>query len=89
MNIPQEKLWNMFLSLAKVRKTQLKIEEHYHEDQMKTPVHLCLGQEAVSVGVCAHLKKEDRIFSNHRSHGHYLAKGGDIKALFAELFCKE
>jgi len=88
-NILPEKLLEMFASLSRIRRVQLKIEELYHLDEMKTPVHLCLGQEAVSVGVCAHLKKEDHIFSNHRSHGHYLAKGGDLKALIAELHCKE
>ncbi|MBF0522073.1 MAG: thiamine pyrophosphate-dependent dehydrogenase E1 component subunit alpha [Candidatus Omnitrophica bacterium] len=89
MRLSKEKLFKLLISLARIRKTQLKIEKHYHEDQMKTPVHLCLGEEAVSVGVSAHLKTSDMIFSNHRGHGHYLAKGGDLKALFAELFCKE
>jgi len=88
-NIPSDKLLAMYASLLKIRRVQLKIEEHYHENAMKTPVHLCLGQEAVSVGVCANLKTRDMIFSNHRSHGHYLAKGGDLKAMMAELYCKE
>ena len=84
-----DKLLEMFAGLVKIRNTELRIEEHYHEDEMKTPVHLALGQEAVSVGVCAHLNKEDFVFSNHRSHAHYLAKGGDLKAMMAELYCKE
>jgi len=56
---------------------------------MKTPIHLCIGQEAIAVGVCANLNKEDYISSSHRSHGHYLAKGGDLKGLIAELYCRE
>ena len=56
---------------------------------MKTPIHLCIGQEAVAVGVCAALKREDYVQSNHRGHGHYLAKGGDLKAMIAELHCRE
>jgi len=56
---------------------------------MKTPIHLCIGQEAIPVGVCANLKKGDYISSSHRSHGHYLAKGGDLKGLIAELHCRE
>jgi pyruvate dehydrogenase E1 component alpha subunit len=56
---------------------------------IRCPVHLYTGQEAVAVGVCAHLRKEDYVFSNHRSHGHFLAKGGDMKALMAELYGKE
>jgi len=87
--IPKDKLLEMYAMLQLVRKVELKIEEHYHEDEMKTPVHLALGQEAVAVGVCAHLRREDYIFSNHRSHAHYLAKGGGVKGLMAELYCKE
>jgi pyruvate dehydrogenase E1 component alpha subunit len=56
---------------------------------MKTPVHLCIGQEAVAVGVCANLDKDDYISSNHRGHGHYLAKGGDLKSMIAELYCRK
>ncbi len=88
-NISREKILELYAFLLKIRKTEFKIEEHYHEDEMKTPVHLSLGQEAVAVGVCANLRKEDNIFSNHRSHAHYLAKGGDLKAMMAELYCKE
>jgi len=50
------------------------------------PVHLYTGQEAVATGVCANLRKDDYVFSTHRSHGHYIAKGGDIKTLMAELY---
>jgi pyruvate dehydrogenase E1 component alpha subunit len=75
--------------MRRIRKVQLQIESLYHLDEMKTPVHLCIGQEAVAVGVCANLLKEDYVSSNHRGHGHYLAKGGDLKAMIAELYCKE
>lgn len=57
--------------------------------EIKTPCHLYSGQEAVAVGVCANLDKSDYVFGNHRSHGHYLAKGGDMKEMIAEIFCKE
>lgn len=53
---------------------------------MRCPVHLCIGQEAIAAGVCAALGPGDRIFSNHRAHGHYLAKGGDLNAMIAELY---
>lgn len=79
-----------FLSrMLLIRQTELKIEELYPLNEMKTPVHLSLGQEAVSSGVCMHLSREDAVFSNHRSHGHYLAKGGSLKELIAELYCRE
>ena len=79
----------LFYSMLRIRRIQERIESSYLNDEMKTPIHLCIGQEAVAVGVCSALKKEDYISSNHRSHGHYLAKGGDLKALIAELHCKK
>jgi TPP-dependent pyruvate/acetoin dehydrogenase alpha subunit len=57
--------------------------------EIKCPVHLYSGEEAIAVGVCTALEKRDYIFGNHRSHGHYIAKGCDLKALFAEVFGKE
>jgi len=75
--------------MLRIRLLQLRIESLYLENEMKTPIHLYIGQEAVAVGVCANLKPEDYINSSHRSHGHYLAKGGNLKALVAELYCKE
>lgn len=74
--------------MLKIRLIEEKIVDEYQNNEMKTPVHLYIGQEAIAVGVCGHLTKSDLVFSNHRSHGHYIAKGGDIKAMFAELFCK-
>ena len=82
-------LIKLYAVITKIRKVQLKIEELYHQDEMKTPVHLYIGQEAIAAGVCANLKKTDYVFSNHRGHGHYIAKGGDLKAMIAELYCKE
>jgi len=79
----------LFHEMLRIRKVQLKIESLYHLDEMKTPVHLCIGQEAMAVGVCAHLTREDYISSNHRGHGHYLAKGGDLSRMIAELYCRE
>ena len=55
---------------------------------IKCPTHLYIGQEAVAAGVCANLRGDDYVFSTHRSHGHYLAKGGDLTALMAELYGK-
>lgn len=57
--------------------------------QIGTPCHLYIGQEAVAAGVCATLEDTDRIFGNHRSHGHYLAKGGDVDAAMAEIHCRQ
>lgn len=88
-DIPKEVLRELYRMMLKIQKVELKINELYHEDEMKTPVHLCLGQEAVAAGVCRHLNTDDYVFSNHRGHGHYIAKGGDVKAMIAELYNRE
>lgn len=56
--------------------------------EIKTPCHLYIGQEAIAVGICSQLKNSDLIWGNHRSHGHFIAKGGDINRLMDEIFCK-
>jgi pyruvate dehydrogenase E1 component alpha subunit len=89
MNPSLEKKREMLYAMLRIRHIQERIESYYLQDEMKTPVHLCIGQEAVAVGICSVLKQDDYISSNHRSHGHYLAKGGDLKALIAELHCKK
>jgi len=89
MDYPRDILVALYRGMLRIREVQLRIESLYHQDEMKTPVHLCIGQEAVAVGVCANLRKDDFISSSHRGHGHYLAKGGDLKAMIAELYCRE
>ena len=88
-NISIETLRELYRMMVKIRRVELKIEELYPGDEMKTPVHLSLGQEAVAAGVCASLNENDSVLSNHRGHGHYLTKGGDLKAMIAELYCKQ
>ncbi len=89
MKFSRETLLMLYHDMLRIRNVQLRIESLYHLDEMKTPIHLCIGQEAIAVGVCSNLNREDYISSNHRSHGHYLAKGGDLKKLIAELYCRE
>lgn len=88
-NIRRHTLIELYKMMLRIRMVQRRIEKEYPKDEIKTPVHLCTGQEAISAGVCANLKKEDYVFSNYRGHGHYLAKGGDLKRLIAELYGKE
>jgi len=88
-DISKEVLLELYKTMLKIRKVELKVDELYHEDEMKTPVHLCIGQEAVAAGVCANLHVDDYVFSNHRGHGHYIAKGGNVKAMIAELYNRE
>lgn len=81
----------LFREMKRIRLIEDAIADNYYNTtrEMHTPIHLCNGQEAIAVGVCQQLEKEDVIFSNHRCHGHYLAKGGDLKKMIAELFSKE
>ena len=65
-----------------------QIRNLYPEQEMRCPVHLSIGQEAAAVGVCAALHKTDFAFSGHRSHAHYLAKGGNLKKMLAEIYGK-
>jgi TPP-dependent pyruvate/acetoin dehydrogenase alpha subunit len=69
-----------------IRRFEEKIIEVYGLQDMKSPVHLCIGQEGIAAGVCAHLEREDYIFTTHRGHGHCLAKGMDPKELYAEFY---
>jgi len=89
MNLSRDILLDLYRDMLRVRRVEETIESQYHEDRMKTPVHLYIGQEAISAGVCAHLRDDDPIFTTYRSHGQYLSKGGDLKRMIAELHCKE
>jgi len=65
-----------------------EIAKRYPQQQMRCPVHLSIGQEAAAVGVCAALQPTDWAFSGHRNHAHYLAKGGNLKSMLAEIYGK-
>ncbi len=75
-------------SIMRIRMIEERIRDLYAEQEMRCPTHFSIGQEAVAVGVCAHLRREELITSAHRSHAHYMAKGGDLKAMLAELYGK-
>jgi acetoin:2,6-dichlorophenolindophenol oxidoreductase subunit alpha len=81
-------LRRLFYEMLRIRIIEEEIERRYHLDQMKTPIHLVLGQEATSVGCCAALTHDDLLYSTHRTHGNYLAKGGDLKAMLSEMHCR-
>jgi pyruvate dehydrogenase E1 component alpha subunit len=72
-----------------IRLVEEEIARVYPEQEMRCPVHLSIGQEAIAVGICSRLSRDDYVLSNHRSHGHYLAKGGDLKKMLAEIYGKE
>jgi TPP-dependent pyruvate/acetoin dehydrogenase alpha subunit len=79
---------SLYRSLYRIRRLEEEIARVYPSDCIKSPVHLSIGQEAVSVGVCAALDQRDVVFGTYRGHALYLAKGGDMRQLVAELFGK-
>jgi TPP-dependent pyruvate/acetoin dehydrogenase alpha subunit len=78
----------LYRSLYRIRRVEEEIARVYPTDKIKSPVHLSIGQESVSVGVCEALRADDVVFGTYRSHAYYLAKGGDLKAMIAELYGK-
>jgi len=69
-----------------IREVENVLSERCALGQLPGPVHLYIGQEAVAAGVCSHLRKSDWTSSTHRGHGHFLAKGGEVDALMAEIY---
>jgi TPP-dependent pyruvate/acetoin dehydrogenase alpha subunit len=78
----------LFKTLYRIRRVEEEIARIYPTDKLKSPVHLSIGQEAVAAAMCAPLAREDIVFGTYRSHASYLAKGGDLKAMLAEMYGK-
>jgi TPP-dependent pyruvate/acetoin dehydrogenase alpha subunit len=77
-----------YRALYRIRRIEEEIAAVYPTDKIKSPVHLSIGQEAVSVGVCEALRPDDVVFGSYRSHALYLAKGGNLRRMIAELYGK-
>jgi len=69
-----------------IRRFEERVVIDYHSGAIPGIVHSYIGQEAVATGVCANLRREDRIISNHRGHGHCIAKGADLNRMMAEIY---
>ncbi|MBI3251556.1 MAG: thiamine pyrophosphate-dependent dehydrogenase E1 component subunit alpha [Candidatus Andersenbacteria bacterium] len=80
--------YSLAYRLWKCRLADEKIAHLYAEQEMRCPVHLSIGQEAVAAGVCEALRPEDTLMSGHRAHAHYLARGGNLSRLMAEMYGK-
>ncbi len=89
MQIDNETKIRMLKEMLKIRSFEEKIQELYHAGYIPGSMHLSTGQEAVPVGVCLNLRKDDYLLSSHRGHGHVLAKGGEYKYMMAELYGKK
>ncbi len=80
---------HMYRQMAKIRAFEEQVNELYKSAKMPGLAHLYVGEEAVAVGVCEALRRDDFITSTHRGHGHCLAKGASVNRMFAELLGKE
>ena len=78
----------LYRSVYRIRRVEEEVARIYPTDKIKSPVHLSIGQEAVSVGVCSALQAEDVVFGTYRGHALYLAKGGSLRKMIAELYGK-
>lgn len=78
----------LYYGMLSVRLVEEAIAERYTQWKMRCPTHLCIGQEAVAAGICAELRRSDLAVSGHRAHGHYLAKGGSLERMIAEIYGK-
>jgi TPP-dependent pyruvate/acetoin dehydrogenase alpha subunit len=76
----------LYRRLYLARRAEEAVRERYAEDEMKTPVHLSIGQEAIPVGVCEALEPRDRLLASYRNHALYLARTGDTDGFFGELY---
>jgi acetoin:2,6-dichlorophenolindophenol oxidoreductase subunit alpha len=80
---------NLYRTMLRIRLCEESLVPPISAGDIQTPCHLYSGQEAIAAGICASLNDEDYVFGSHRSHGHFLAKGGDMKAMVAEIYCRE
>jgi len=84
----QAEILALYRSMLRIRMVEETIAERYSEQEMRCPTHLCTGQEAVAAAAGLVLRKDDLAVSTHRAHGHYLGKGGDLRAMLAEIYGK-
>lgn len=85
----QELVARLYKRMSLIRRFEMRLTEIYHTDAIKSPVHLSVGQEAVAVAVCDPLAADDYISNTYRCHATYIAKGGDLNEMMAELYGKQ
>ena len=89
MEVDKKTLLQMYRNMLRIRYFEERLAEESAQGNIPGLLHLYVGEEAVAVGACTPLSKEDYITSTHRGHGHCIAKGGDLGKMMAELFAKE
>jgi TPP-dependent pyruvate/acetoin dehydrogenase alpha subunit len=86
VKISQEELLRLYRIMLTIRRFEERVVIDYHSGAIPGIVHSYIGQEAVATGVCTNLRRNDRIISNHRGHGHCIAKGADLNRMMAEIY---
>jgi pyruvate dehydrogenase E1 component alpha subunit len=89
MTYPRGLLEYLYRTMVRIRLCEESLVKPIINGKIRCPCHLYSGQEAIAAGICASLKEDDYVFGNHRSHGHYLAKGGSMRKMVAEIFGRE
>jgi 2-oxoisovalerate dehydrogenase E1 component len=85
----KEQALSWYRTMQLIRHCEERLAKSHQRGLVHGACHTYVGQEAIAVGVCAHLRRDDVIFSTHRGHGHALAKGLEPRQLFAELYGRE
>src|SRR5438132_11078927 len=88
IDVASDVLLGMYASMTRIRLAEERLAELVEGGEVRCPCHLYIGQEAIAAGVCAALDREDYVWGGHRSHGHFLAKGGSLDEMFAEILGK-
>lgn len=86
MEYSRELLEDLFRMMVRIRICEESLVDPILAGEIRCPCHLYSGQEAIAAGICASLNKDDYVFGNHRSHGHFLAKGGSMAEMVAEIY---
>jgi TPP-dependent pyruvate/acetoin dehydrogenase alpha subunit len=86
--VSHQDLMRLYEQMLLIRRTEERLRDENKAGNLPGAVHLYIGEEAIATGVCANLRPTDMITSTHRGHGHYLAKGGDLNAMLAEIWAK-
>jgi TPP-dependent pyruvate/acetoin dehydrogenase alpha subunit len=85
----KKNILKIYKKMIKIRKYDEKIISEYSKQQIRCPVHLSIGQEAISAGILSAMSDKDIVMSNHRAHGHYIAKGCDLQKMTSEIYGKK
>jgi pyruvate dehydrogenase E1 component alpha subunit len=87
--LKKKDLIDMYTKMLTIRRFEERAIKEFYDGAIPGVIHSYIGQEAIAVGVCANLRRDDRIVSNHRGHGHCIAKGADLKRMMAEIYGKK